>query len=85
MWSSGCRMPTQETSGRRLLKDRKLLPLDYIERLSQAYAFTLRSLNLVDRNDSVTEILAHTVIQIGASVHDPIEIAEETIKRLGVS
>jgi hypothetical protein len=68
----------------RLLKDSKLPP-DDIERLSQAYTFTLRSLNLVDRNDPVTEIVARKVIQIGASVHDPVEIAEETIKRLGVS
>jgi hypothetical protein len=68
----------------RLLKDSKLPP-DDIERLRQAYTFTLHSLNLVDRNDPVTEIVARKVIQIGASVHDPVEIAEETIKRLGVS
>jgi hypothetical protein len=67
----------------RLLKESKLPP-DDIERLSQAYTFTLRKLNLVDRNDPVTEIVARKIIKIGASVHDPAEIAEETIKHLGI-
>jgi len=37
----------------RLLKDSKLPPAD-VERLNRAYAFTLGSLSLVDRNDPLT-------------------------------
>jgi hypothetical protein len=65
----------------RLLKGSKLTPED-IERLNRAYSFTLRSLSLVDRNDPLTEIVARKVIEIGATVHDPAEIAEQAIKGL---
>jgi len=68
----------------RLLKDSKLPPAD-VERLNRAYAFTLGSLSLVDRNDPLTEIVARKVIEIGASVHDPAEIAERTLKGLRLS
>lgn len=68
----------------RLLKDSKLPPED-IERLDKAYTATLRSLNLVDRNDPLTEIVARKVIEIGASVHDPAEIARMALKRLRIS
>lgn len=67
----------------RLLGQSKLMP-DEIERLSKAYTFALRSLGLVDRNDPLSEIVARQVIKIGASVRDPHEIAEKTIKQLGV-
>ena len=68
----------------RLLGDSKLQPED-IERLNRAYTFTLRSLSLVDRNDPLTEIVARKVIEIGATVHDPAEIAKMTIKGLRIS
>jgi hypothetical protein len=68
----------------RLLKDSKLPP-DDIERLSQAYTFTLCSLNLVDRNDPVTEIVARKVIEIDrAGTHDPRQIAKLATKQLGL-
>lgn len=68
----------------RLLKDSKLT-LDEIEKLNKAYTFSLRSLSLVDRNDPITEIVARKVIEIGASIHDPAEIAKKTIAELRIS
>ncbi|OKO87557.1 hypothetical protein AC629_13450 [Bradyrhizobium sp. NAS80.1] len=66
---------------RRLLRDSKLTPQE-IDRLDEAYAFALRSLDLVDRNDPLTEIVARKIIEIGASVHDPAEIAKTALKEL---
>ncbi len=68
----------------RLLENSKLTP-EEIARLNKAYTFTLRSLSLVDRNDPLAEIIARKVIEIGASVHDPAEIAKRTIKGLRIS
>jgi hypothetical protein len=79
LWRPGTKMPIN-----RLLKDSKLTPED-IERLNKAYAFTLRSLSLVDRDDPLAEIVARKVIEVGASVHDPAEIAKTAVKRLGLS
>jgi len=70
-----------------LLRDSKLTPED-IERLNKAYTFTLRSLDLADRNDRndpLTQIVARKVIEIGTSVHDPAEIAQRVIKGLRIS
>ena len=48
-----------------------------IKRLNSAYAKALRLLDLVDRSDPVTEIVANKVIEVGTSgVTDPQEIAE---------
>lgn len=67
----------------RLLRNSKLCP-EEIQRLNEAYTFALRSLNLVDRDDPLSEIVARRVIEIGATVHDPAEIAEKAIRRLGI-
>jgi hypothetical protein len=67
----------------RLLKDSELTTPD-IERLNKAYTFALRSLSLVDRNDPLTEIIGRKIIEIGANVHDPAEIAEMAIKKLRI-
>jgi hypothetical protein len=56
---------------RRLLKDDKLA------------GPVLRSLHLVDRNDPIAEIVAKTVIGIGATgVREPSEILKIAVKRL---
>ena len=71
----------------RLLRDSKLTA-EEIDRLNKAYTFTLRSLNLADRNDRndpLTEIVARKVIEIGANVQDPAEIAKMAIKDLRIS
>jgi hypothetical protein len=68
----------------RLLKDSKLGP-EEVERLNLAYAYALRQLNLVDRNDPVAEIVARKVIEVGAmGFSDPKEISQTAIKKLGV-
>ena len=69
---------------KRLLASSKLTA-EEIERLNRAFAFALRSLGLVDRNDPLTEIVARKVIEIGATVSDPAEIAKMAIKRLRIS
>jgi hypothetical protein len=68
---------------RRLLKDDKLAEPHEVERLYTAYQDVLRSLHLVDRNDPVAEIVAKTVIEIGATgVREPSEISKIAVKRL---
>ena len=48
-----------------------------IKRLNSAYTKALRTLDLVDRRDPVTEMVAKKVIDVGTSgVTDPQEIAE---------
>jgi hypothetical protein len=68
----------------RLLADSKLARED-VERLKLAYSFTLRSLSVVDRNDPLAETIARKVIEVGATVHDPDEIAKTTVKLLGIT
>jgi hypothetical protein len=68
----------------RLLANSELEP-DAIENLNLAFKQALRSLHLVDRDDPVTEIVARKIIEIAATgVHDAAEIAEITVKQLGI-
>jgi len=69
---------------RRLLKASSLAGLQEVEqRLNRAYRDVLRSLHLVDRNDPIAEIVAKTVIEIGATgVREPSEISKIAVKRL---
>jgi hypothetical protein len=69
---------------RRLLKANGLAGLQEVEqRLNRAYRDVLRSLHLVDRNDPIAEIVAKTVIEIGATgVREPSEISKIALKRL---
>jgi hypothetical protein len=55
------------------------------ERVTSAFAFALKSLSLVDRNDTLCEFVARKIIDIHASgVHDPQEIATLAAKEFGV-
>jgi hypothetical protein len=65
----------------RLLANSKLGP-DEIKRLNAAYAYALRSLSVVDRDDPLTELLANKIIEVGATERDPAKISEIAIKRL---
>ena len=69
---------------RRLLKANGLAGLQEVEqRLNTAYRDVLRSLHLVDRNDPIAEMVAKTVIEIGATgVREPSEISKIAVKRL---
>jgi hypothetical protein len=69
---------------RRLLAGSTLGP-DEIEILSVAFDEALRSLNLVDRSDPLTDMVAKKIIDIGATgVRDPAEIAKIAVRELGV-
>ena len=69
---------------RRLLKASRLAGLQEVEqRLNRAYRDVLRALHLVDRNDAIAEIVAKTVMEIGATdVSEPSEISKIALKRL---
>jgi len=80
-----CRSKWEKTvTIRRLLKASRLAGLQEVEqRLNRAYRDVLRSLHLVDRNDPIAEIVAKTVIEIGATgVREPSEISKIAVKRL---
>jgi hypothetical protein len=68
---------------RRLLKDG--VNPEEVERLDRAFAFTLKSLHLVDRNDPVCDIVARKVVDIDATgIRDPREITNLAAKQLGI-
>ncbi|HEV7600172.1 MAG TPA: hypothetical protein VGO49_07920 [Bradyrhizobium sp.] len=57
-----------------------------IRLLNEAYEQTLRALNLVDRNDPVTEIVAKKIIEISqTSSSDPAQISKLAIEALGLA
>jgi len=69
----------------RLFTEGKIKP-EEVDRLNRALTFTLKSLDLVDRNDPICEIIARKVIEIDATgTHDPKEIADLAVKELGIS
>jgi hypothetical protein len=68
----------------RLLKDSKLDP-DVVKSLNRAFDLALRSLGLVDRDDPLTELVAKKVIEVHTEgVNDPAEIADVTLRRIGL-
>jgi hypothetical protein len=69
---------------RRLFGEGKIKPEEW-ERLDRAFAFALRSLRLVDRNDPICDIVARKVIEIDAAgIRDPKEIAKLTARELSI-
>ena len=68
---------------RRLLEGSSLEP-EVISRLIAAYEQTLLALDLVDRNDPISEIVAKKVIEIGKGGGDAIEIAKLAVNELAV-
>jgi hypothetical protein len=67
----------------RLFREGKIKP-EEVERLNQAFAFTLSVLGLVDRNDPICEIVARKILEIDATgTHDPKEIATVAVAQLG--
>ena len=58
-------------------------PLAETGHLIAAYELTLRALNLVDRNDPLTAMIADKIIEIGATgLKDPAEISKRAVKLL---
>jgi hypothetical protein len=68
----------------RLFRDGKITA-EELDRLNRAFTFTLKSLSLADRNDSLCDIVARKVIEIDAGgTHDPKEIAKQAAKDFGI-
>jgi hypothetical protein len=68
----------------RLFRDGKIKP-EEVERLNRAFAFALRSLSLIDRNDPLCNMVARRVIEIDAAgTHDPRQIAERAMREFDV-
>ena len=68
----------------RLLQNSPLGPED-IARLVMAYEQTLRDLDLKDRSDQITQLIAKKIIEVGQTgVSDPAQISKLTIKELGL-
>jgi hypothetical protein len=68
---------------RRLLQHSSMPPDDII-RLRIAYQKTLHGLQLVDRNDPVSEIVAKQIIQIARTgVRGPAQICQIALKHFG--
>ena len=68
----------------RLLKNSPLGP-EEITILTDAYERTLKALNLVDRNDPITEMVARKIIELGQrGVHEAKQLSALAIKELGV-
>jgi len=54
--------------------------------LNRAFALTLRELDLVDRTDALTDIVAEKIIEAGTITGGgPEAIAKEAIRRLGLA
>jgi hypothetical protein len=68
----------------RILQNMPLAPED-ISRLVAAYETTLKALDLTDRNDPITELVARKIIEIGQSVRDPLQISRQAITDLGAA
>jgi hypothetical protein len=68
----------------RLLQNSALGP-DEIDIMSAAYEATLKQLQLVDRADPVTQIIARKIIEITqTNERDPARISMLTIQELGI-
>jgi hypothetical protein len=66
----------------RLLKKSAFEPED-IRRMETAYEAALRDLNLIDRNDALTETVAKYIIEVAETDQkDPAEICKLVLKRL---
>ena len=69
----------------RLLQNSAFAPED-IGRLVAAYEDCLRILNLADRSDPITELLAKKIIEIGQTgMRDPAQIDRLALKEIGIS
>ena len=69
----------------RLLQNSPLGP-EEISRLVLAYEETLKALELSDRSDPITNMVAKKILELGQTgVRDPLQISALAIKALGAS
>ena len=70
---------------RRILQNMPLAPED-ISRLVSAYEAALKALELADRTDPITDIVARKIIEIGETgVRDPLQISKLALRDLGAA
>jgi hypothetical protein len=68
----------------RMLQNVPLGP-ERIAELVEAYQMTLKRLNLVERDDSMTQMIAKKIIDVGQTgVRDTKDISQLAIKHLGL-
>lgn len=78
-WAGGDRVTIH-----RFLENTPLGP-DEIERLVTAYHHTLGALDLVNRDDPMTRMIAKKIVEVGQTgVRDPAQISQLAIKQLGL-
>jgi hypothetical protein len=69
----------------RILQNSPLSPED-INRLTAAYEATLKALDLTDRSDPITELVARKIIEIGQTgVRDPLQISKLAVTDLSAA
>jgi hypothetical protein len=69
----------------RILQNSPLSPED-ISRLTAAYEATLKALDLTDRSDPITELVARKIIEIGQTgVRDPLQISRLAVTDLSAA
>jgi hypothetical protein len=66
----------------RLLQNSPMGP-EEIAVLTEAYELTLKKLDLVDRSDPITQIVAKKIIEVGQrGVRDPEQLSSHALKEL---
>lgn len=66
----------------RILQNAPLSPED-VTRLVTAYEATLKTLDLADRSDPITELVARKIIEIGQTgLRDPLQISRLAVTDL---
>ena len=69
----------------RLLREASFDEAD-VGRLGEAYESCLKKLRLIDRHDTVTELIAAKIIEVYRSgEHDPAALCARTFNELGIS
>jgi hypothetical protein len=69
----------------RILQNSPLSPED-INRLTAAYEATLKALDLTDRSDPITELVARKIIEIGQTgLRDPLQISRRAVTDLSAA
>ena len=69
----------------RLLQNSAFVPED-IGRLVAAYENCLRILNLSDRSDPITELIAKKIIELAQTgLRDPVRIGQLALEETGIS
>jgi hypothetical protein len=69
----------------RILQNSPLSPED-VSRLAAAYEATLKALDLADRSDPITELVARKIIEIGQTgVRDPLQISRLAVTDLSAA